>query len=163
MTKMTEDAGIHLCQRIVVAIADADAIEHLGDAPGEARSNAEIGIGAERGNDLVGVALHLFHRHFARHAGFPGVLVGRMQHFRVEHQAVGHHLTPGELERLDTKFQAGIEFIDGAIGAAPQRPAHARQQDAVDHGQRRQNGQDDDGPQRQGNLRSHIVPPSRRV
>ena len=71
MTKMTEDVGIDRCERIVVAIADADAVEHLRDAPGDARADAEIGIGAERGNDFLGVALHLLHRDFARHAGFP--------------------------------------------------------------------------------------------
>ena len=132
MTKMTEDDGIDRGQRLVVAVADADAIEHLRNAPGDAGADAEIGIGAERRHDLAGVALHLLHRDFARHAGFPGVLVGRMQHFRIEHQAVDQHLALGELERLDAKLETGVEFVDGAIGAPPHRPAHARHQDAVD-------------------------------
>ena len=135
MTKMTDDAGIDRRQRIVVAIADADTIEHLRDAAGDARSDAEIGIGAERGHDFLGVALHLLHRDFARHAGFPGVFVGRVQHFRIEHQAVDQHLPLGQLERLDAQLEAGIEFVDGAIGAPAQRPAHARHQDAIDHRQ----------------------------
>ena len=104
----------------------------------DARADAEIGIGAERGNDFAGVALHLLHRDFARHAGFPGVLVDRVQHFRIEHQTVDQHLAFGELERLDAKLEARIEFVDGAIGAPPQRPAHARHEDTIDRRQRRQ-------------------------
>ena len=139
MTKMTEDAGSTDGQRIVVAVADADAIEHLGDAPGDPRADAEVGIGAERGHDFVGIALHFLHRDFARHAGFPGVFVSRVQHFRIEYQPVGQHLAFCQFERLDAKPKVGIEFVDGAVGAPPKRPAHARHQDPVDHGQDRQN------------------------
>jgi hypothetical protein len=86
-----------------------------------------------------------------------------VQYFGIEYQTVDQHLALGQFERLDAKFEAGIEFVDGAIGAPPQRPAHARHQDAVDHRQTRQHGNDDDNPQRHGNLRPHSVPLSRRV
>jgi hypothetical protein len=69
-----------------------------------------------------------------------------MQHLGIEHQAIDQHLALGQLERLDAKLETFVELVDGAIGAPPHRPAHARHQDAVDRGPRGQQGHDDDRP-----------------
>ncbi len=157
--------GIDGGQRRVVADADPDPVEHMGNRPCDPGADAEISIGTERRHDLAGVALHLFHRDFVRYAGLGRVFFRRPQHFRVEHQPIDQHLPLGQLKRLDAQLEFCVELLDGAVGAPTQRPAHAGNQDAIKRRRDRKDCDDDDEPQRQASLRPHrksSIPPAQR-
>jgi hypothetical protein len=150
--------GIDRGQRLVVADADPHPVQHMGYRPRDPGADAKIGISAERRNDLAGVAPHLLHRDFVRHAGLERIFLGRPQHFRVKHQAIGQHLALGQLEGLDAKLELAVEFLDGAISAPTQRPAHAGNQDAIQRRRDRENRHQEDDPERQAYLRPHSKP-----
>ena len=99
---------------------------------GQRRADAEIGVGAERGNDLLGVAACPRIRHALGLAARLGLVLDGLQHLGIEHQLLDQLAPARELEGRDLEPQALVQFIDGPIGPPPQPPAQRRAEQPVD-------------------------------
>ena len=80
MTKITAASGSARCHRVLVHVAEPDAIEEGRDPAREPRADAEIGIGRKRRHDLLGVAARARVRELRAAPLRLGVVLDRAQH-----------------------------------------------------------------------------------
>lgn len=158
MTNTTERNRQHRFQRFIVGVTKTHAIKRFGQPPRQLGADLEIGIGGERRHDFARIALSLVHGDLARHASLLRVLFDSGEDVRIIQQPVGQHLTLGEFERLDVQLEAGIQLVDGAVGAVAQRPADRRDQQPVEQGDDGKQREERNRPDRQRDLARHWRP-----
>ena len=127
--RVGRDAG----QRCVVGIAEADAIEHLQQAPGEVIAKAEIDVDVERRDNLTRIALDLAQQDGSRPLGLLRLGLDRLHDRGVGRQSIDQHLAFCPLEKRDLQGEAGIELVDHPTGALAEKPAGAGHNQAVEH------------------------------
>jgi hypothetical protein len=112
-------------------------------------------IGIERRHDLARIAIHALRHDLARLPFLEAFPLHRGLHLRVMEQPVNQDLAPGQLELRQLQVEAGVDLPDHPVDLVMEVPAHARHQQAIEHGPGCQQQQDDEQPGRQGNGGSH--------
>ena len=122
-------------------------------------ADAEVEVGIERRHDLAGVGLDDLDSHFDRHVVGRGVLPGRLLHLVVIDEPIDQRAPAGLLERPDLDLQAGADLVEDLVGAAAEKPAGTRNEQAVEQREGREHSDQERQPQRHRNGRRHDALP----
>ena len=143
---------VELLQSLGMRSADADAIDEARNALGEPVEHPIVDVGVERRHDLPGEGAYALLQNLTRDVLLAGGFLQHRQHVLIENQLVDQHLAAGLLQGPDLDLQAGVDAIDGDVEPAAQKPAHAGEKNAHDHGVSRQPEQDEVQPERNGHV-----------
>lgn len=146
--------GIDPADRRLVGAPQPDPVERARRGARNAVAPAEVDVGVERRDDLLGVAPDALEDDFGAHTLFSGVALRRLEDPGVEEQPVDQRLMAGELERLDLDPEAAVELLHHALAAPAQHPAR-RPHDERDDREQGEPGEEHDQPERQNDSLRH--------